>query len=274
MGMNQKTVRHKKKGRAGKVVLTIVAILILLFIASPAIAVVGASFSNTKVFSFPPQGFSLQWYDAAFHNREHLNALSVSLKLALVVTLMSGLICVPACFALKRGTKKITKAVSGLFTAPLFLPTIALGVGLMLWFAKSGLRGKFWSLVFAHVVIVTPYYVRVVGSSLDTFNYTLVEAANSLGAKPTQAFLHVTLPSVMPGIIVSSMFAFMLSFSDVVITMFITSSRLTTFPVRVYASMITEGLNPMVLAYSAIIIVIALVASLLAEKFAHWSKYF
>ena len=158
--------------------------------------------------------------------------------------------------------------------APLFLPAIALGVGLMLWLAKLGIRGNFWTLVLAHVVIVTPYYMRVVGSCLAEFDYGLVDAANSLGATPAKAFIYVTLPQIAPGIIVASMFGFMLSFSELIITLFISSSNMITFPVRVYSSMVTEGLNPMVLAYSTIIIMVVLIISILAEKFAHWSKYF
>jgi ABC-type spermidine/putrescine transport system permease subunit II len=89
-----------------------------------------------------------------------------------------------------------------------------------------------------------------------------------------KAFFYVTLPQIAPGIIVASMFGFMISFSELVITLFICASNMTTFPVRVYSSMVTEGLNPMVLAYSTIIIVVVLVVSVLAEKFAHWTRYF
>ena len=235
----------KRRKFITKMIYSIIVILILLFIVSPMVAVVGASFSTTKYFQFPPQGFSLKWYQEAMGNKEHT-----------------------------KGSGKIAKKAQALFTAPLFLPMIALGVGLMLWLAKLGIRGNFWTLVLAHVIVATPYYIRVVGACLAEFDHGLVDAANSLGATPGKAFFYVTLPSVAPGIIVGSMFAFMLSFSELIITLFISASNMTTFPVRVYSSMVTEGLNPMILAYSTIIIIVVLIVSILAEKFAHWSKYF
>lgn len=263
-----------RKKYASQILLAVISILILLFLVSPMIAIVGASFSGQQYFEFPPSSLSLQWYREAFHNREHLTSLRYSLLIALATMLIADVLCIPATFALTRGSRRIAKMAHNLYMAPLFLPSIALGVGMMLWFAKVGIRRNFWTLVLAHVVIVTPYYIRVVGGCLKEFDYNLVDAAASLGATPLQAFFHVTLPSIAPGIIVSSMFGFMISFSELTVTLFITTSSMTTFPVRVYSSMVTEGLNPMILAYSTIIIVIVLVVSVLAEKFAHWSKYF
>ena len=264
----------KRKQLISRFLLAFVAILILLFLVSPMIAVVGASFSDAGYFEFPPSKLSLHWYKEAFSNREHIKSLAASLKIACTTMIVADVLCIPACFALTKGSRKLVKSVQTLFMAPLFLPAIALGVGLMLWLAKLGIRGNFWTLVLAHVVIVTPYYMRVVGSCLAEFDYGLVDAANSLGATPAKAFLYVTLPQIAPGIIVASMFGFMLSFSELIITLFISSSNMITFPVRVYSSMVTEGLNPMVLAYSTILIMVVLIISILAEKFAHWSKYF
>ena len=264
----------KQKKLLYKILLALVVLLILLVLASPMLAVVGASFSNTKYFQFPPESFSLRWYKEAFRNKEHIRSLMNSLKIAGCTMLVADVICIPACFALTRCGRGVSKKASALFSAPLFLPGIALGVGLMLWLAKLGWRGNFWTLVLAHVVLATPYYMRVVGASLSEFDFGLVDAAHSLGAPPVKAFFYVTLPQIAPGIIVASMFGFMISFSELVITLFICASNMTTFPVRVYSSMVTEGLNPMVLAYSTIIIVVVLVVSVLAEKFAHWTRYF
>lgn len=264
----------KRKKFISQMILSVIVILILLFLVSPMIAVVGASFSDTKYFQFPPTSFSLRWYEEAFSNKEHIKSMMASIKIALCTMVLADLICIPACFALTKGSRSLVKKAQTLFMAPLFLPAIALGVGLMLWMAKLGIRGNFWTLVFTHIVIATPYYVRVVGSCLSEFDYGLVDAANSLGATPLKAFLYITLPSIAPGIIVASMFGFMLSFSELIITLFISASNMTTFPVRVYSSMVTEGLNPMILAYSTIIIIVVLIISVLAEKFAHWSKYF
>lgn len=133
----------KRRKFITKMIYSIIVILILLFIVSPMVAVVGASFSSTKYFQFPPQGFSLKWYQEAMGNKEHINALMISLKVAVCAMILSNLVCLPACFGLTKGSGKIAKKAQALFTAPLFLPMIALGVGLMLWLAKLGIRGNF-----------------------------------------------------------------------------------------------------------------------------------
>lgn len=258
----------------GKVLLTFVTCVILLFLVAPIIAVVGGSFNGEGYFAFPPETWSLRWYEAALTNKEHLSSMKNSIQVAGISTIIGVIICVPACIALKKGSRNVSKVMQMIFMAPIFLPAIVWGVGMLLVMGKVGVRGSLPLLVAAHVVLITPYLIRVVGTSLDEFNFTLEDAATSLGAPPLQTFFRVTLPLISPGVLVGAMFAFMISFSELIITLFISSSGYTTFPVRVYAEMRTEGLNPMVLAYSAFIVVFVLIVSILGEKFAHWSKYF
>lgn len=264
----------RKKHVFGKIVLVFVAIIVLLFLLAPIIAVVGGSFNEADHFAFPPEKFSFRQYALAFTNKEHLTSLLNSLKVAFFSTIFSVIICVPACLGISQGNPKFVKVMKNIFLAPIFLPAIVWGVGMLLLMGKVGLHGSLPLLVAAHVVLVTPYMIRVVGTSLNEFNYTLEDAAASLGATPAQTFFRVTLPQITPGIIVGAMYSFMVSFSELIITLFIAGSRVTTFPVRVYAEMRTEGLNPMVLAYSTIIIFVVLIVSIIAEKSARWSRFF
>ncbi|OQB24056.1 MAG: Inner membrane ABC transporter permease protein YdcV [Firmicutes bacterium ADurb.Bin182] len=257
-----------------KLLLVLVAFCVLLFLLSPIIAVVGGSFNDGGYFAFPPKSVSLRQYRAALTNKEHLESLAASLKVATYSTVVASLLCVPACVALAKTSNPIVNKVKTLFMAPIFLPGIVWAVGLLQCMGFLRIQGSLAILICVHTVIVTPYMIRIVGASMDNFNYTLEDAAASLGAPPLTTFFRITLPNIMSGIVVGMVFSFMISFSDVVITLFVSSSSFTTFPVRVYAAMRTEGLDPMVLAYSAIIIVVVLSISILGEKFAHWSKHF
>lgn len=257
-----------------KLLLVIAAFAVLLFLLSPILAVIGGSFNAAEYFAFPPDSFSLKHYHAAFTNKEHIASLLTSLKIAAYSTIVASLLCVPACIVLAKSTNSAIKKLKNLFMAPIFLPGIVWAVGLMQCMGYIRMQGSMPLLICVHAVMVTPYMIRIVGASMDNFNYTLEDAAASLGASPLNTFFRVTLPNIMSGVVVGMVFSFMISFSEVVITLFVSSSRSTTFPVRVYAALRTEGLDPMVLAYSAIIIVIVLVISIIGEKFAQWSKHF
>jgi len=254
--------------------LTLVAFIVLLFLLAPIIAVVGASFNNAGYFQFPPEDWGFLQYEKAFKNKEHLASLRASLMVATLSTTLATLLCVPACLALAKSQNPFALKLKNLFLAPIFLPGIVWAVGLLQCLGALKLQGSLPILLCVHAIIVTPYMIRIVGANMADFNYTLEDAAASLGAPPVTTFFRVTLPNIFPGVLVGMVYSFMISFSDVVVTSFVSSSSFTTYPVRIYSAMRTEGLDPMVLAYSAIIIVVVLVISLIGEKFFHWTKHF
>ncbi len=263
-----------KKIKISNILLTLVVLLILLFLLAPIIAVVGGSFNSESYFSFPPETWSLKWYKAAFRNKEHLSSLKVSLQLSLTAAALGIVFSLPACIALVRGKSRFISHLKTLFMAPIFVPSIVWAVGLLQFMGIFNISGSFILLVLAHTILTTPYIIRVVGASLEEFNLTLEDAAASLGATRSQTFRYITLPLIRPGVIVGAVFSFMISFSELIITLFISGSRFTTFPVRVYSAMRTEGLDPIVLAYSTVIILVALILSIVGEKFARWSRFF
>lgn len=256
-----------------KLFLVLAAFCVLLFLLAPIIAVIGGSFNDAGYFSFPPESVSLRHYRAAFSNKEHLTSLWASIKVAAYSTLVASLLCIPACIVLAKSTNPTMRRLKNLFMAPIFLPGIVWAVGLMQCMGYLRIQGSLPILICVHAVMVTPYMIRIVGASMDNFNYTLEDAASSLGSPPLITFFRITLPNILSGLVVGMVFSFMISFSEVVITLFVSSSSFTTFPVRVYAAMRTEGLDPMVLAYSTIIIVVVLLISITGEKFAQWSKH-
>jgi putative spermidine/putrescine transport system permease protein len=264
----------KSKNILSWAVLFLFVIIVMLFLLSPIICIIGASFGSAEHFSFPPENFTLKWYLRALKNKEHIRSLRASLSVALLSTVLTTVLCLPASIALVKTQNPFLKKLKTLFIAPVIMPSLVWGLGLLLCMGTLRLQGSLLIVGLAHTVMMTPYMIRLVGASLDEFNYALEDAAASLGANPFRVFFHITLPGVSQGIIVGAVFCYMLSFSDLIITLFVSSSRFTTFPVRVFSAMRTEGVDPIVLSYSAIIIVLVLLLSIVSEKFLHWSDQF
>ncbi|XID91216.1 ABC transporter permease [Paenibacillaceae bacterium WGS1546] len=245
--------------------------LSILFVLAPMLLMVLVAFNDADYFSFPLEGLSLRWFEEMRDNGEYRNSILTSLRLSAVATVISLAISVPATLALRA---KGNKLVESIVLAPLFFPLVIWSLGLLQFYGLAGLSGSFVSLVLAHTVMVTPFIFRIVIQSLRDLNPKLEEAAFSLGASKWTAFRQVTLPLIVPGLLVGAVFGFLMSFTDVTLTMFISSSGSPTFPVRVYSEQRSEGLNQIVLAWTAIITFVIFLLSLIGEKFAQWSRYF
>jgi len=245
--------------------------LAILFVISPMLLMMVVAFNPADYFSFPPQGFSLRWFAEIPGHTGYRNSVMNSLKLAATATALAVLISIPAALGLRRGD---WKALELAVLSPLFFPLVIWSLGLLQLYGMAGINGTFLSLVLAHTVLVMPFIFRVVLQSLRETGTRYEEAAHSLGADKWTAFRKVTLPLIAPGVLVGAVFGFLISFTDVTLTMFISSSGNATFPVRVYSEQRSEGLNQIVLAWSAVITFVIFVISLAGEKLARWSRYF
>lgn len=245
--------------------------LAFLFVLAPMLLMVLVAFNKADYFSFPLEGISFRWFQEMALNTEYRGSIVNSLKLASSAAALSLLISVPASLALRRSSGKLVESV---LLAPLFFPLVIWSLGLLQFYGMIGLSGSFLSLLLAHTVMITPFILRIVVQSLREMNPKLEEAAYSLGAGKWTAFRKITMPLIVPGLLVGAVFGFLMSFTDVTLTMFISSSGSSTFPVRVYSEQRSEGLNQIVLAWSAIITLVIFILSLLGERFARWSRYF
>jgi ABC-type spermidine/putrescine transport system, permease component II len=254
-----------------RIVHRIAVYLAFLFVLAPMLLMVVVAFNKADYFTFPLEGLSLRWFREVADNLEYRNSILTSLRLSAIATVFSLAVTIPASLALrKNGSKRIESVL----LAPLFFPLVIWSLGLLQLYGMIGLSGSFVSLVLAHTVMITPFIFRIVIQSLRETNPRLEEAAHSLGADRWTTFRRITLPLILPGVLVGAVFGFLMSFTDVTLTMFISSSGLPTFPVRVYSEQRSEGLNQIVLAWSAIITLVIFILSLIGEKFARWSRYF
>lgn len=239
------------KARA-PIVLTTVAILVGLFLILPGLMVLPMSFNGARSMRFPPDTLSLQWYENFFTNaawtRSLLNSLLVSVLSALVATVVGGL----AAFALVRHRFPGKPLVAGLLLAPLATPVVILGLGDYALFLDWGLTGTPVGFVFAYLVTALPYVVITVSASLVSVKPEYELAAAVHGASQASVFFRITLPLVMPGVLAGFLFAFVTSFDETVIAIFLSDPSFRTLPVTMYSSM-TREVDPTIASASSVI---------------------
>ncbi|MDI6870584.1 MAG: ABC transporter permease [Bacillota bacterium] len=231
--------------------------LIYAFLLAPIIVVVIVSFSESAYLVFPPKALSLRWYVAFFSDSDFVRALKNSLMVGATTALISSTLGILASIGLVKYKFRFRDLLNSLFLSPLTFPAIVLGIAMVVFYAKVKLSGTFWSLVCAHVVLTVPYVIRTVSASLYGFDNVLLEAAANLGASPFTAFRRVMLPLIKAGVIAGAIFAFIISFDELVVTLFIAGPRMTTLPIKIF-NYIEYTSDPTVAAISSILIVIML----------------
>jgi ABC-type spermidine/putrescine transport system permease subunit I len=249
----------------------VVWVYVLLF--APLLVIVGASFNGGSFRAgeivFPPRRLSLDWYLST--PASHIHAFGVSIALALIATLLACLIAVPAGLGLARANMPGREAVAALFRIPLQVPVVIIGLAFFYTYyalddaVGVALAGTFAGLVVAHLFILSPFVIGSVTAVLQRFDDRLEEAAASLGAGRWRTFRRVTLPVIMPGLFAGAVYAFMVSFGDVPISLFLAGSNTTTFPVAIFHSMEMD-FDTRVLSSSTMAMAFGLVLLLLVQK--------
>jgi putative spermidine/putrescine transport system permease protein len=231
-----------------------VNMLILLYLLAPVIVVVATAFTTTAYPVFPPQGFTLQWFQRFLGMPEFTDAIQRSTLLALSSTTVATVLGTFSALSLTRFRFKGREAISAFMLSPILFPTIVLGLALLVFYSQVGLSGSFTGLVIAHSVLTTPFVIRLVMASLAEFDPAVEEAARNLGAGWWRTFLQVTLPLIRPGVLAGAVFAFIISFDELVVTLFLAGPDMTTLPVRIY-TYVEFSSDPTISAISTMLIV-------------------
>jgi putative spermidine/putrescine transport system permease protein len=192
------------------------------------------SFTTASYVSFPPQGFTLKWYVEALHRREFLDSLRLSLLVATVTAVIATIMGTMVALGIVRYRFVGRELLNAFFMSPLILPTVVIGIALLQFYNQIGMASGLASLIIGHVIVTVPYAIRLVASSLTGLDRNIELAAQTLGAAPIRAFLTVTIPLIIPGMIAGSVFAFITSFDNVTISIFLATPRMVTLPVRIY----------------------------------------
>lgn len=243
----------------------VVVIALYVFLLAPIAIVLPLSFSADTYLAFPPTAWSLRWYGALLSHDGLTGAFRVSVAIASVVTALALVCGTPAAYALARGTFRGRDGLLALFTAPLLLPSVILGLALLLTFSSWGLLGTYPGVVLAHLVLCTPYVVRIMTTALTTLPPGVEDAAATLGAAPGVVFRRITLPLLLPAVTASAVLSFLISFDEVVVSLFVTGPRLTTLPVEIFNYVDTRT-DPLIAAVSVVLVAGTLAGVVLIER--------
>lgn len=239
--------------------------VLYLFLLAPVIVVVVMSFDSQSYLGFPPKSFSLKWYGQLTQNHSFVTGFKVSVTVAVCASLTATAIGVPAALAFTRRQFKAKEAVSAFFLAPLLVPTVVLGLALLLSLSPFGLTGSYPGLVIAHLAITTPYVVRTTMIALSAADVSCEEAAQTLGANGWKVFRKVTLPLAAPGIMAGAAIAFLISFDEAVIALFVVGPNATTLPVEIFRY-VQYRTDPQIAALSTVLIAISLLFIIVIER--------
>ncbi|SPF07447.1 Inner membrane ABC transporter permease protein YdcV [Streptomyces sp. MA5143a] len=244
----------------GRIVLTAVATVILLFLALPIVVILVTSFSNNAFASFPPEAWTLNWYKALFADGSKWPAaLSLSALIAALSTVFSLIIAVTAATALVRSELPLRSAVFALVLGPLVIPQIVTALGLFLFFEPAAMLGSPIAIALGHTVLAAPIAVLILIATLRGIDERLEDAAASMGAGRLTIARRITFPLAAPGMIAAAIFSFITSFDEFYISQFLSSVDTVTLPVQVYNSLTFE-IDPSVTAVSALLTAFAILA--------------
>jgi putative spermidine/putrescine transport system permease protein len=240
------------------------AAILAALIVIPVLAVVPLAFSHQSFVRLPPESWSLRWWNAFFADASWLRALATSLEVAALTCILSVVTGTSAALGLTHLRPRGRSLAEALFFGPMVAPVIVLAVGLYALARAAGLVGSTPGLVLAHTMLALPYVVLNVGVSVAALDPRLALAASGLGASPWRVFRTVTLPAILPGMLGGGIFAFVTSFDEVVLAVFLAGPSFKTLPVRIWEEVRVEY-TPIVAVAATIMLVLALLGSLVGR---------
>ena len=245
----------------------IFTIITYVFILAPLVVIVFTSVNPTPAIKFPPEGFSLKWYANIFgKNMKFVDSFFNSIKIAVVATAVDIVLGVLASMSVTKFSFKLKGLLTSIFTSPMFIPSIAFGFVVLETTAGLRFMTPYMKILMGHIVIILPYIVRNTLGVLSVHDWSLEDAAASLGANPVKTFVKVTLPIIKPGVISGAILAFLYTFDEAVISSFLTSAKFSTLPVQIINYM-EFAYDPTVAAISTILMTCSLIVMLLVNRF-------
>ena len=243
----------------------IAAIFTVVFLMTPLFVTVAVSFGSSSVFTLPPPDWSVRWYERLAVSRGLWPSLLTSVQVAAfstAVALALGTLCA---IALVRGRFRGRDAIATFLISPLMLPGLVVGIAMLQGFKVAGLREAYTSLLIAHVIITLPYVVRTVLAALSLFDFSLIDAARTLGCSYLVAILRVLVPALGPAFLTSGMFAFLASMDNYPISIFFTDAWTKTLPIQML-QYVEENPDPTIAAISSGLVVLAILALVIGDR--------
>jgi putative spermidine/putrescine transport system permease protein len=245
--------------------------LIFVFLIMPILVIVPLSFNAEPYFTFNenmlrlnPDAYSMRWYEDIFNNPQWVHSIKNSFIVAVFSTLLATFLGTLAALGLSRAYMPYRTAIMGVLISPMIVPLIITAAGMYFFYSKIGLAQTFPGLIMAHTALGTPFVVITVTATLIGFDHSLTRASASLGADPTRTFFKVIVPLILPGVISGALFAFITSFDEVVVVLFLAGFEQRTIPRQMWAG-IREQISPTILAVATLLITFSIVLMTVLE---------
>lgn len=239
--------------------LGLLAVLIGVYLLMPVLVIVPMSWSESPYLAFPPEGFTMQWYEKFFSDAAWMSSLGHSVMIGLLSALLSVVLGTMGALALVRGKFPFRGAVMGVLLAPMIVPFVIVGLAVYISFLGIGLTQTTLGFVLVHTALGVPYVLINVVVSLSSVDRRLEMAAMNLGATPIGTFFRITLPLILPGMLAGALFAFITSWDEVVVAIFLSGPDITTLPVKMWSG-IRVQIDPTIAAISTISLIVILAA--------------
>lgn len=248
-----------------------ICVLIFAFLIIPIMVIVPLSFNAEPYFtftpemiSFDPEGYSTRWYESFFNDSNWQAAVKNSIIIAIFSTIISTFLGTLAALGLSQKVFPFKTAVMGLLISPMIVPLIISAAGMFFFYARVNLLGTHLGVILAHAALATPFVVITVTATLTGFDHSLTRAAANLGSSPTNTFFRITVPLITPGVISGALFAFITSFDEVVVVLFVGSVNQRTIPWAMFSG-IREEISPTILAVATLLITFSIILLFMVE---------
>ena len=245
--------------------LTMMAMVVFLFLFLPLIIIVVTSFGTEAIITFPIKGFTIDWYIMALTSKAFMSSLQLSLIIGVVATLIALIVGIPSAYVLSRDRFKGKKLLNTFFLSPTLIPGIVVGYSIFQMIVVNLRLPIIPGLIIGHFLISVPYVIRVVGSSMEQVDVSIEEAAWTLGCTKKRAFVTVLLPNIVSGIFAAFMLAFVNSFNNVPVSMFLSGPGVTMLPTTLLSYM-EFNYDPSVSALSVILMFVTIGVMIVIEK--------
>ncbi len=238
--------------------------LIFFFLMAPILVIIPLSFNVQPYFTYTremltldPAGYSLRWYNAFWNSAAWMTAIRNSLVIGVFATLIATVLGTLAALGLSRREMPFRGLIMGLLISPMIVPLIISAAGMFFFYSSVGLAGTLPGVIMAHAALGTPFVIITVTATLVGFDHSLTRAAASLGASPATAFRKITMPLILPGVISGALFAFITSFDEIVIVLFLAGVEQRTIPREMWSG-IREQISPTILAVATVLVLFSI----------------
>ncbi|TCK05753.1 ABC transporter permease [Marinobacterium mangrovicola] len=239
------------------------AYLVLLFLMAPILVIIPLSFNAEPYFTFTegmlaldPSAYSLKWYEEILADQKWILAIKNSFYIGLMATLIATVLGTTAAIGLTSGQMPFQRMIMALLLSPMIVPLIITAAGMFFFYTQLDIAGSYMGVILAHAALGTPFVVITVNAALAGFDYSLVRASLGMGAKPVYTFFKVIMPLIRPGVISGALFAFVTSFDEVIVVLFLAGPEQRTIPRQMFSGL-REEINPTILAVATLLVIIS-----------------